>query len=391
MLRGDAARLRQMLVNLLANAVKFTDQGEILVTAAAVRPARRRSSCRVSVRGHRDRDPGREDGPAVPPFSQADTSTTRMYGGTGLGLAISRRLAQAMGGDIAVESREGAGSNFTVTANLRREHRARRAAGTGLEGRNILVVDDNATNRNVLRGQLRGWGISCVDVPSGAEALQVLADGTAFDAAILDMHMPEMDGAELALRLRATRATEQLPLVLLSSVSYRPDADQQRPFDAILIKPARLSTLRTTLSHLLVAPERPDAERSARPSPAGRGGDPAESSLRVLLAEDNQVNQQVAQLMLAKLGHRADTVANGLEAVQVLRRTWYDVVLMDVQMPVMDGLEATRLIRAQLPAEQQPRIIAMTASVLLEDRNACRDAGMDDYLPKPVRPPSWPP
>ncbi|GAA3385296.1 hybrid sensor histidine kinase/response regulator [Cryptosporangium minutisporangium] len=382
-LRGDVTRLRQIMVNLLSNAVKFTAQGEVV----------------LAVRGRRlDESPDgpveltaevRDTGPGIPAdrmdrvfrsFAQVDSSTTRVYGGTGLGLAISRRLAHAMGGDIAVVSEVGVGSTFTLTALLTgcADAELRPPDHAALSGAHALIVDDNATNRRVLRLQLTGWGMRCSDVSSAAEALELLRASAQFDVAVLDMHMPEMDGAQLAAALRAGEETAGLPLILLTSVAWRPGPDQQRLFDAVLTKPARGGVLHATLARTLA---RAQPVREDVGAPAG----PVSTPLRVLLAEDNPVNQKVAQLMLSKQGHLVDTVADGLEAVQAVQRAPYDVVLMDVQMPTMDGLEATRRIRAGLPADQQPHIVAMTASVLVEDKAACRAAGMDNYLPKPVR------
>ncbi|MFI5954591.1 response regulator [Cryptosporangium sp. NPDC051539] len=384
MLRGDVTRLRQIMVNLLSNAVKFTAVGEVVLT----------------VRGRRlDPEPDgpvelsaevRDTGPGIPAdrmdrvfrsFAQVDSSTTRVYGGTGLGLAISRRLANAMGGDIAVQSEVGVGSTFTLTARLRgcAESELRAPASVALAGARALIVDDNATNRRVLSLQLDGWGMECLVARSGAEALDLARAEDTLDIAILDMHMPEMDGAQLAARLRAMPQTADLPMILLTSVAWRPGPDQQRLFDAILTKPARGGALQSAVARM-VARMQPVPEEIASGLPG-----PAVAPLRILLAEDNPVNQKVAQLMLAKQGHRVDTAADGAEAVAAVHRAPYDVVLMDVQMPNMDGLEATRRIRAELPPDRQPHIIAMTASVLVEDKAACRAAGMDSYLPKPVR------
>ncbi|MFI5937467.1 response regulator [Actinoplanes sp. NPDC051494] len=382
-LRGDATRLRQIVINLLSNAVKFTDEGEVVATMSAGDPdPENRLLVTIDVRDTGIGIPPEKVDALFSPFIQADVSTTRVYGGTGLGLAISRRLAHAMGGDITVTSREGEGSTFTVTARLRA---CTQAAGNGrsdlrLIGRSALVVDDNATNRTVLQRQLAGWGMECTLAASGEEALEIVAGDRTFDCAVLDMHMPGFDGAELATVLRDSPGTTAMPLLLASSITWQPRPGQRELFDAVLTKPTRSSTLHTTLVRLL-APAEPTATHEPPPGATAA----VQRSLRVLVAEDNHVNQQVAQHMLAKLGHRVHTVADGSEAVEALRQADYDVVLMDIQMPVLDGLEATRLIRAELPAARQPYIIAMTASVLIEDRTACRLAGMDDYLAKPVR------
>ncbi len=383
-LLGDVTRLRQVLVNLLSNAVKFTAAGEVVVAARAEGAGGDAIHVSLAVT---------DTGIGVPPdrldrlfrsFSQVDASTTRTYGGTGLGLAISRRLARAMGGDVTVASRPGEGSTFTATAVLRVSGAEPAAvpAPTDLTGRSALVVDDNAANRRVLQAQLTGWGMTCVAAASADEAVALATGDRRFDVALLDVHMPDTDGADLAERLRAVPQTAAVPLVLLSSVNWHAERERVRSFAAVLTKPARAAALRAVLSRVLPGPD--DA---ALPAAAGAVAPaPQERPLRILVAEDNQINQTVATMMLAKLGHRADVVANGSEALEAVHRARYDVVLMDVQMPVLDGLDATRRIRTELPADRQPHVIALTASALIEDRAACQAAGMDDYLTKPVRP-----
>ncbi|WP_345005419.1 hybrid sensor histidine kinase/response regulator [Dactylosporangium siamense] len=382
-LRGDVTRLRQVLVNLLANAVKFTAAGEVVVVGRT--EATDGDMIRVSLAVT-------DTGIGIPPdrmdrlfrsFSQVDESTTRMYGGTGLGLAISRRLAVAMGGDITVTSCPGEGSTFTATAVVRVcDELAAAASPADLAGRAALVVDDNATNRRVLQAQLTGWGMTCIGAASAAEALALIAGGARFDVGLLDLRMPDVDGVDLAERLRAEPGTAATPLVLLSSVNWHAERDRVGNFAAVLTKPARATALLAVLSRVLPGSGEPvpaPAADVAVPVPPAR-------PLRVLIAEDNQVNQTVATMMLAKLGYRADVAANGVEVLDAVRRIRYDVILMDLQMPILDGLDATRRIRAELPAEQQPHVIALTASALMDDRAACEAAGMDDYLTKPVRP-----
>ena len=377
---GDVTRLRQVLVNLAGNAVKFTEQGDVVIRVRPVGPAvDGRTPLAFSVR---------DTGVGIPPegidrlfrsFSQVDTSTTRTHGGTGLGLAISKRLAEAMDGELTVESAVGVGSTFTLRAALPcgdETEDALRVPPAVLPGRTALVVDDNDTNRAILRHQLEAWGMHVDDRGRPADALADVRAGASYDVVLLDMHMPELDGAELARRLRAEPATADAPMLMLTSLGQRPpDTDDLRLVH--LTKPVKAMLLRDAVARALGAS---DLETAAPDTPV------VQERLRVLLAEDNAVNQRVATLLLDKLGHRTDVVGNGLEAVTALRERSYDVVLMDVQMPVMDGLEATRLIRAELPSERQPRIIAMTANAMIEDREFAHEAGMDDYLAKPVRP-----
>ena len=374
---GDVTRLRQVLVNLLSNAVKFTERGEVVVEVRA--PGEDRLV--LSVRDTGIGIPAARRDRLFRSFSQVDESTTRVYGGTGLGLVISQRIAQAMGGGIEVDSEPGRGSTFAVTVRLPRGERTVDAVSTApaeLPGRTALVVDDNDTNRRILRRQLTAWGMTVEDHADGASALAAVDAGLRVDVVLLDMHMPEMDGLELARELRARPATASLPLLLLTSLGSRP-AEGDVLGLRHLTKPVKAAALRSQVANAL------GAVTATEPAvPDGRPAVP-ERRLRLLLAEDNLVNQKVAVLMLERLGHRVDVVSNGLEAVRAVTDTPYDVVLMDVQMPVLDGLGATARLRAELPQDRQPRIVAMTASALSEDRERCLDAGMDDFLSKPVR------
>ena len=393
LVRGDATRLRQVVVNLLMNAVKFTHAGEVVVTATAESLTDRVHGPLALSIGVRDTGIGMP--PEVvsrlfQPFSQADSSTTRRYGGTGLGLAISRRLARAMGGDIRVRSAVGRGSIFTVIAVLHGCHNRRQDAAEASEvllaGRSALVVDDNDTNRRVLRLQLERWGVSVTDVCSPLHALDLVRGGVEFDVAVLDMHMPELDGEQLATRLRSAPAGAALPLVLLSSLAWRPSPGREDLFAAVLTKPTRTAVLHATLLEVLAPVEA--TVRALEGAGGRRVGDVVEveaAPVRILLAEDNTVNQKVTQLLLAKLGHHVDIVEDGLAAVQALRERRYDLVLMDMQMPNLDGLQATARIRAWVPAHEQPYIVAITANAMIEDRAACAAAGMDGYVAKPLR------
>jgi CheY-like chemotaxis protein len=388
--RGDPTRLRQVLVNLLGNAVKFTERGEVVLTVQARAKDDGRSELEFRVR---------DTGIGIAPeamqrlfrsFSQVDASTTRKFGGTGLGLAISRRLAELMGGRMWVESEPGKGSIFSFTiaaeAALTRPRSWLPPSRAVLAGRSLLVVDDNATNRRILCELAEAWAMRVRAASSGAEALGWLCDGDLFDVAVLDMHMPGMDGAMLAREIRRLRTPETMPLVLMSSVGAREEVDDQTLFAAYLTKPAKPAQLVDTLSGLLKSGEPGPRAASEHPfvfrPPEGTGP----RSDRVLLAEDNVVNQKVALAMLARLGYRADIAADGYEVLEALRRQPYDVVLMDVQMPQMDGLEASRRIAAAWPERaQRPWIVALTANAMQGDREICLAAGMDDYISKPIK------
>ncbi|UCH18349.1 MAG: response regulator, partial [Burkholderiales bacterium] len=386
-IQGDVARLRQILLNLLANAVKFTDAGEVVLSVRA-KPVDRGVELGFAVR---------DTGIGLTPegmrrlfqrFSQADSSTTRKYGGTGLGLAISKRLTELMGGSMWAESAgpgQGSTFHFTIVAPLAEPQQSSRRDFTGeqpaLAGQRLLVVDDNATNRKVLALQAGKWGMLARETDSPAEALRWVDGGERFDVAIVDMHMPEVDGLTLARQLHDRNA--KLPLVLFSSLGRREAGDTEGLFSGYLSKPLHQSQLFDTLSNVFARdedrrPSQPKVKPSVDPGMAAR------HPLRILLAEDNLVNQKLALRLLSQMGYRADVAANGLEAVDAVQRQRYDVVLMDVQMPEMDGLEATReIVRRHGPA--RPRIVAMTANAMQGDREACLAAGMDDYLTKPIR------
>ncbi|HSC22546.1 MAG TPA: GAF domain-containing protein [Casimicrobiaceae bacterium] len=403
--KGDVTRLRQVLLNLLSNAVKFTDAGEVVLTVTAQRaqPAAGRSARAGDAQGDADLDfTVRDTGIGLTPqgigklfqsFSQADSTTTRKYGGTGLGLAISKRLVELMGGTMRVESAgPGKGSTFgfslrlAVAEPLQSGRRDFVGSQPPLAGRRMLIVDDNATNRKVLGLQAAKWGMLPRDTASGEQALEWLGAGERFDLAILDMHMPEMDGVTLARRAR--KLAPALPLVLFSSLGRREAADADGLFASYLGKPLRQSQLFDTLASLLAVGESvPAAAPALRPA-AKSALDATMATrhpLRILLAEDNVVNQKLALRLLSQMGYRADVASNGVEAIESLQRQVYDVVLMDVQMPEMDGLDAARAICKNWGPKERPRIVAMTANAMQGDREACIAAGMDDYVTKPIR------
>jgi signal transduction histidine kinase/CheY-like chemotaxis protein len=382
---GDPGRLRQILTNLVGNAIKFTERGEIVVAVAC----QAEGNCRLLHFSVRDSGIGiSQEGTTrlFESFSQVDASTTRRYGGTGLGLAISRRLTELMGGEMWMESEEGKGSTFHFTiraATAPAQSRTDRVDGTDLAGKRVLLVDDHPTSLEILVRQVTKWQMVSVAVNSGAAALELLAAGETFDLAILDRQMPEMDGLVLASRIRRQRQGARMPLVMLSSISNSAADVKDLNLAAMLTKPVKQAHLYTILEEILAHGERPVPYMPA----SGFDATMAQHlPLRILLAEDNAVNQKVALLMLDRLGYRADVAATGVEVLQALQRQFYDVVLMDVQMPEMDGVEATQRIMTQLPAGRRPYIIAMTAHALTGDDEKYLAAGMDDYISKPVRP-----
>jgi PAS domain S-box-containing protein len=387
LVRGDPTRVRQVLMNLIGNAIKFTEEGEVAVTAGLVRQDGDRAWVEVRVRDTGIGIPAEQLATIFEEFTQADASTTRRYGGTGLGLAISRRLVALMGGELAVTSEVGRGSEFRFTVPFPVEPPApapARAARPAVTARRALVVDDNETNRRIVRDMLGAEGIAvdaAASAGAGFAALRHAAQaGTPYDFAILDVQLPDRDGFALAAQIRAAPELAGLPLLILTSAGQRGDAARCRELgiQAYLTKPVVRTDLIEAVGAML-APAAPAAPVITRHSITE-----SRRSLRILLAEDNPVNQQVAVAMLVKRGHQVDVVGNGREAVDAVAARAYDVVLMDIQMPDLDGFAATARIRA-LPHGRGLPIVALTAHALSGERERCLAAGMDAYLAKPFK------
>ncbi|GAC1339956.1 MAG: hypothetical protein NVSMB23_09590 [Myxococcales bacterium] len=393
LLTGDATRLRQILANLVGNAIKFTAAGEVVVQVGLASDAPPAQAPGATVVLHCS---VRDTGIGIPAarldrlfksFSQVDASTTRHYGGTGLGLAISKRLAERMGGRMWVESTPGQGSTFHFTVALSAAQSACPTVdeASTLKGIRLLLLDDNATQRRFLVSHATAWGIEAVPVESGPEALARIDLGERFDVAVVNGLLPGLDALQLAAELRRREATRALPLIVLTSIgdSALRRAAGAAGIDSFLTLPVKRSAFHAALSTALSRPQaaRPSAPAAA-PGPVAGETQP----LAILLAEDNAVNQQVALHLLKRFGYRADVAANGLEVLDAVARRPYDLVLMDLQMPEMDGLQATRALRMQPATPPALRIVAMTANAMQGDRERCLAAGMDDYLAKPIQP-----
>jgi PAS domain S-box-containing protein len=410
---GDITRLRQIFVNLVGNAVKFTDRGEVVIHVEA-KPhttddesnALLQSSGDDAPSHHRHQDYNaplydihfavRDTGIGIPSdrmdrlfksFSQVDSSTTRQYGGTGLGLAISKRLSEMMGGRMWVESQVGQGSTFHFTIAAAAAPYASLVdfyeVQPQLHGKRVLIVDDNHTHRDILARQMQAWGTLAQTTAMASEAIAWLERGQVFDLALVDLQMPGVDGVTLARRLQDLAGSHLLQAIALAPMGYQ-DRGQAPIFAAVVNKPVKQSQLYNALMTVLGG--RSAAAVAARSDAIAIDPDLADRHpLKILLAEDHAVNQKVAIQILQRMGYRADVAGNGLEVLEALRRQPYDVVLMDMQMPEMDGIEATERIRQEWTLEQGPYIIAMTANAMQGDREACIKAGMDDYISKPIR------
>ncbi len=382
-LKGDGTRLRQVLVNLLTNAIKFTSRGEVVVEVSD-RPLGLDHEVSIAVRDTGIGIPAAGLSRLFQAFSQVDASTSRQHGGTGLGLAISKQLCELMGGTVTVTSQPGTGSTFTAIVRAPAVDLPDPTDGgamAGLSGVRVLIVDDNATSRRILEWNAARWGMHPRATGQPKEALDWANAGATFDVALLDYHMPELDGVRLARELRRAKGWQSTRFVLMSS-SHPRLAQVAGGFDAVLNKPIRQTVLLNALVGVLNLKRiATDALRSEfDPGLAAR------LPLCILLVDDNAANQRVAFRMLSKFGYAPDLASSGYEAVAAVSNKAYDLVLMDVEMPDIDGIEASRRIRAQPNLQVQPRIVAMTANAAPEDRNQCVAAGMDDYLAKPVRP-----
>jgi PAS domain S-box-containing protein len=393
-LRGDPGRLRQVVNNLVGNAVKFTAHGEVVVTVSRVSETSTGAVLRFEVRDTGIGIEASAQKKLFAAFSQADGSTTRKFGGTGLGLAISKRLVSMMQGEIHVESVLGEGSTFWFNAEFEKQTVNVSAASVhDLSGLHVLIVDDNATNREIMDHHTRAWKMRSESAPGGEKALAMLRAAALhepYDLAILDMQMPEMDGLMLAQAIKSDPAIARTKLVMLTSLGNNIDPETLKSvgIEACVLKPVKQTRLQERLAEVMAGhlprktgtpePKRATITAPPKAKPEGR------KDVRILLAEDNRINQMVALGLLQNIGFTADTATNGLEVMAALERESYDIILMDCQMPELDGYETTQRIRASKNATA-PRIIAMTANAMRGESEKCLAAGMDDYLSKPVR------
>ena len=393
-LLGDPVRLRQVIVNLVGNAIKFTERGEVVVDVVAEKlngelAASGKVSLKFSVTDTGIGIPQNKQSLVFEAFTQADSSTTRKFGGTGLGLAISSRLVALMQGALQVDSEPGEGSTFWFVAQFGLGDSAaatpRRVRRADMAAINVLVVDDNSTNRKILDEMLRSWGMQPLVAESAAAALQILQQrvsaGNLPSLMITDVHMPDMDGLSLVQQIRRSESLTGLPVIVLTSGDQRGEAERLESLSIAshLLKPVRQSDLLTAIQAALLKDD------ASGPSPAATDSQPAIKPLRILLAEDGLTNQKLALGILGKWGHSVTVAVNGQEALAAFKTQGFDLILMDVQMPEIDGFEATGRIRELEGGRSRIPIIAMTARAMKGDRERCLAAGMDGYVPKPVR------
>lgn len=385
---GDVTRVRQVLVNLVGNAIKFTSNGEVFVSVTSL-PSKNTKTFELYFTVQ-DTGIGISEGKfelLFKSFSQAhDLKTNRRYGGTGLGLAICKQLVELMEGKIWVESKEGAGTtfHFTIEVMSAADFSEDKNNATLLRHKRVLIVDDNSTNLRILKTVMDKWGMYTKATISANEALQWIEMGDIFDLAVIDMRMREMDGIQLGSKIRKYRTPESLPMIMLTSVG----ADQREMglesiYSAVISKPIRDNQLMEVMLMSLAGSQMSSTRK--KPVSVLDATQAERLPMRILIAEDNAINQKLLLQILKKMGYTADVVSNGLEALQALSRLHYDLVFMDIQMPVMDGLEATRQIQKQLDVSKCPVIIAVTANARQEDREQCLSLGMQDYISKPLR------
>jgi CheY-like chemotaxis protein len=379
---GDSLRLRQVLVNLIGNAIKFTSKGEVFLGVECSARKGEQTELLFQIRDTGIGIPEEKLNSLFQAFTQVDSSTTRKYGGTGLGLVISKRLVELMGGIIHADSKPAKGTTFYFTIKVEESSEAAVTMPVSAEimqHKKVLVVDDNATNRMILRKQLEFWKIAAIAVESGEEALGVLSTQHDFDLVITDMHMPQMDGVQLAQRIK--KVHKHLPIILLSSVGDEKNKLYKDVFASTVMKPVRRSDLQKVIIQSL-SNNVPSSNEKELPEQKLSTNFASSHPLKILIAEDNAVNQTLIMMVMKKLGYQPDLTTNGVEALRAVQQKNYDLILMDVQMPEMDGLEASKFIRKlNIP---QPIIIALTANAMQDDRNICIAAGMDDYISKPL-------
>lgn len=384
---GDITRLRQILINLINNAIKFTEEGEVFISIEKVKEEEGYQELQFSVRDSGIGIPKEKLGILFDAFTQADSTTTRRYGGTGLGLAIAKHLVELMDGRIWVESEVGKGSTFFFTIRLRTSGIGKtklyvRGQIPELKNSRVLIVDDNETNRHIFTLQFESWGMVPYTAKSGHEALAIIEeDEEPFDLAVIDMQMPSMDGLELGRAIKALPFKGDVPMIMLTSLG-KINKLPTDVFDAQLSKPIKLAELFEEVLRVIAE------ARNRRSNLADHNIDKnlaAKLPMRILLAEDNITNQDLVITLLSKMGYKIDAVENGRKVLEMMERKKYDIILMDIQMPVMNGMEATKVICEKYMEHERPKIIAITANAMPGDKERYLNAGMVDYLPKPIK------